>query len=282
LSHLPGTLEQRLADLNTVDRKPLYLNLKNNPRVRCEGSALRIDGDGRAPVYIPLRRLSRIVASQHAAWDTEALLACADRGITILIVREDGGPAARVMGRPGERQELRQRLLDLIQRPDWKTLYGGWLYAIERQILIDVQRRMLGPHDLRTPAQIRQWINRRALRWADPRDADNLRHWINELATAWMHNHCQQLGIGSADSELLADGRPDVAADLARLLCWQTETLRLGWLQRRRQWAERHAKPLRPVTRRNAIRLFEQHGARMGIHGRELTNRLHYWLVDLH
>jgi hypothetical protein len=262
------------------DRRPLYLEARDSTVVSLDGPALRILVPGHAERSVPLRRLSRIVTNARAEFTTDALLACADRGISLVFLAEDGEVRARVLGTPGERQELRQRLLDLMARPDWRDLYGDWFYAVERQAVIGVRRKLRAPEPIGTPKQLRAWTEMQAMRLSDAHTAAGTRRWLGELGFAWMLHHGQQLGLG-AQSELLQDGWPDVISDLARVYQWELEPVRLGWLWRRHHWQARTGARLRPVTRRDMVRLFERNGARLAKAGRVLTNRLHYWLVEV-
>jgi len=124
------------------------------------------------------------------------------------------------------------------------------------------------------------WVDRTAARLAGPRCAASSRLWLCQLVASWMLNHLTQLGLG-APSELLLDGWPDLPSDLGGLLGARIEPLRLGWLRRRQHWVQVHARPVRPVTRRDMIWVFEHHSARIGRMGRELTNRLHRWLIEM-
>lgn len=266
--------------LGKPDRRPLYLDARKRTSVLLEGPALCIRVTGQAERNIPLRRLSRIVTSAHAQFSTEALLACAERGITLVFLAQNGEVRARVLGTPGERQELRQRLLDLMARPDWRTLYGDWRYAVERQIVTGVRRKLRAPESLTTPKPLRAWLDAQALRLSDSDTAANSRRWLSELGFGWMLHHGQQLGLG-AQSELLQDGWPDLIGDLSSLFGWELEPVRQGWLWRRYRWQARRGMALHPVTRRDMVRLFERNGTRFAAAGRALTDRLHRWLVEL-
>lgn len=262
------------------ERKPLYLDPKTSARVELEGPSLTLLVAGQAPRYLPLRRISRILANERAEFSTPALLACAQQGISLLFVDRDGETRARLLGAPGERQELRQRLVDLLVRPDWRDLYATWCYAQEKRTLGRVHRRLQAPAEIHDAARLRTWLKGQAVALAGERQAARSASWLDELLFAWMLNHLQQLGLG-AQSELLQDGWPDLVTDLHRLHRWYGETIRIGWLRRRALWAQRTGQPLRELTRRDLIDLYQNNSARLGGFGREITNALHRWLVEL-
>lgn len=273
--------EARLRELASAPAaKPLYLDPAERATVTLDGPALRITVPGQADRHVPLRRLSRIVATRRTELSTGALLACADRGISILLVDEAGEVGARILGRPGERQEIRQRLLDLLERADWRDCYRAWLRAEQRRLQLYLQWRLRIPVPAGPYKEVLAWVERTATRLAGADSAARSQLWLRQLVESWMLNHLAQLGLG-APSELLVDGWPDLPSDLADLLSARLEPLRLGFLRRRRRWAEEHSRPLRPTTRRDLIWIFEHHAARVSRAGRELTNRLHRWLIEM-
>ena len=128
--------------MTTPPPRPLWLNSSDPTQVTLEDSALVIAVGEQAERWLPLRRVSRIIANRHTEFDTEALLACAEEGITLLFLDHFGRPLARVMGRPGERQGLHQRLVELFDHPDGEDRYRDWLRANRRRVAGAVLARM--------------------------------------------------------------------------------------------------------------------------------------------
>jgi hypothetical protein len=245
-----------------------------------EGPSLAIRVAGQAERRMPLGRVSRILANERTRFDTPALLACAERGIAVLFVAAEGRVRGRLLGEPGERQELHQRFLDLLDRPDWKDLYGTWLMAQRRRAALRVQRRLQEATAFVSTRATADWVAYQARHYAGARDAVRSARWLEEQLYAWMVAHLQNLGFG-AQTELGLDGRPDLAEDLTGVLEWYGHAPRLGWLARRHRWARRTGRRPDPVTRRDMVQLYHRHGARLARFGRELTNHLHRWLADL-
>lgn len=266
--------------MNSPSPVPLYLTTREPLRVELEEATLVLQADGRAERWLPLQRVSRIIANDQAQLTTAALLACAEHGITLLFVDDGGLPVARVMGRPGERQELRQRLTDLLMLADGEDHYRDWLRSQRRRAMLEVGARLRLGAPPRSTRAFSQALERGARRWADATTAADLRRQLHGLALSWTAQHLGQLGLG-ATSEMLQDGHPDLVADLGGLLAWRAEPLCFGLLRRRHERSRRSGGPVRPVTRREAIRLWQRNGARMGRAGRDLSNRLHRWLVEL-
>lgn len=262
------------------DPKPLYLDPIHAAQVQLDGPALRVAIPGQVDALFPLRRLSRIIVNSRTKLSTEVLLACAARGITLLLVEDGGTVCARVLGCPGERQELRQRLVDLLACPDWRDRYGDWQHAVGRQLRTELQRRLRAPLDCGLGKGLDRWVHQQASWLAGPEDATNSRNWLQQTAMSWMVQHLAQLGF-AADSELAQDGCPDLATDLTLLLMLHLEPIRLGWLRRRWDWGRRQKQLLAPLTRHDMVGLWERHAQRLDEHGRALTQHLHRWLVEI-
>ncbi len=113
--------------------KPLYLAAGEPVSISLDGPALRIVAQGKATRRFPLCRISRVVVSGNAGWSTNALLACADEGITVTFLTKDGCPRARWIGRVTSRGDFMQRWNDFLDRPDWMPLYKQWSASVERR-----------------------------------------------------------------------------------------------------------------------------------------------------
>lgn len=262
------------------EKAPLYLFSRSGVSVELDGPALKIQlVHEKAQRHIPMCRLSRILTDHKTQFSTEALLACAGRGITILFVGRDSSIGARLLGRPGERQEMRQRMLDLMQRANWKDRYRQWRHTVERATRARMQKKLRIPAQYIYTAQLNEWIDKRGMELSDLDTARNTRLWLRHPAQAWMLNHANQLGLG-ADSELLLDGWPDLVGDLTCILYWHLEPIRFGWLRRRYLWKMNNHSDPSPVTRRDMVNLYEKNASVVSRHGREITNQLHVWLID--
>jgi len=249
-------------------------------RVELDGAALRVSVPDQAERLFPLVRLSRVYVQGSADWATDALLACADRGVSVLFVDRNGEILARLLGRPGHRYELHQRYVDFLERPDASELYRLWLEAMERQAVLWLHNRLGEPEAARSGRDLRAWVDQAAGRLTDRAASIRVRQWLRALAFGWMQAHLQDLGFGR-ESEHGQDGVPTLAADLTGLLMWYLEPARLGWLNRRFLVARHKGEVVRPPSRRETLSMFQSRETRTGVRGRALTNRLHRWLVEL-
>jgi len=260
--------------------KPLHIEPRERTEVCLDGPALRIERPRQAPVWVPLRRISRITLSVRVNISLEAILACSERGIVILLHDDREAPAARIVGRAGRLTQLRQRLLDLTEEPDWKKSYGDWRYAMNRRIAATLGRRLQAPLTLHNhPRNMARWVREQIGQVVGEETERMTRILFRQQALAWMQQRLLQLGLG-AENELWLAGPPDLAQDLANLLAFRLETIRFGWLRGGRLSARRQiAKPV-SVTRRAVVAKTQQIQPRMERLGQDIVNRLHRWLVE--
>lgn len=260
------------------DRRPLYIAPAGETRVLRDGPALCVLQEARSPQLFPLRRVSRVYTSPRAAWTSDALLACAGEGVAVVFVDDDGAVVARVLGRPGERDELRGRLMEFLLLPQAAGMYRHWREDLRRRAAWWAGVKLGVPAAERGPRACRAWIEREAAVLAGCEAGERTRQWLRALAFDWMQAHLQGLGFG-VDSELGQAGEPQLAPDLAGLLMWYLEPARLGWLRRRNLAARRTGEPLRPPRHRDLVGLFESRATRAESRGREITGLLHRWLI---
>ena len=260
------------------DACPLYIAPVGETWVELDGPALKIVQIEKAERLYPLRRLSRIFVQRRVEWSTEALLACAERGIIVVFIDDDGEVTGRLLGRPGERDELYQRLSDFLLLPQAQGMYRWWREDTRRRAANWAGAKLGLSRPLRNPRSCREWINREARRCADEKAAIRTGQWMRSLAYDWMEKHLQDLGFGR-QNELGRSGEPALARDLTEILMWYLEPVRIGWLQRRQLAAKRKGQALRAPSRKEMVRLFESHVARVSVRGREITSLLHRWLI---
>ncbi|WP_295544439.1 CRISPR-associated endonuclease Cas1 [uncultured Thiohalocapsa sp.] len=261
------------------DAAPLYIAAGSDTRVRLDRRALSVQREARAEQLFPLQRIARVHSSTLVQWSTEALLACAERGISVVFVHDDGDIAARLLPRPGARDELLHRLQDLMLLPHGLDRYTHWLGMTRARIAHWACSRLGAPDGARDPRNGRAWIEHQAQQYAGGRGAERTRQWLRSLAYQWTAAHLAQLGFGR-NTELGQAGEPSLARDLSELLMWYLEPPRIGWLHRRFDAARHRGEPLRLPRHADTVRLFESRAARVSKRGRDITNSLHRWLVS--
>lgn len=252
--------------------KPLYLK-GGETRVEPDGPSLKVAKSGQADCWFPLRRVSRVISSTRVQWKLEALLACSREGITVSFLDDEGAVVARLVGRPGEREEIRQRLADFIDRPDWREAYSAWCVGMEQMAARSVARRAgFPPNDLPSPRDLRQALRRQA---ADHRlltAYDQVGRQVQGLLTGYVTQRLTEAGVCP---ELAGWSELDLTGDLTRILFWDFRLPRLAWLAARRDRGE----PL-PPPEADVVIFFEARRDRSAELLRGLLNRLHHWLIE--
>lgn len=273
------TLDGAGVELN--DARPLYLDAATTTDVRLEGPALSVRVTGQAVRLMPLRLVSRIQCNAKTVFTTEALLACASRGIGIVFVDADAGVLARILGSPGSLSSLPGRLSEFLGTADWKERYSIWLHAEERRAAARVQWRLgiIGPA-LPNGALASRLQAAAASALGDRQLAEKTSEWLEQAIFGAVFARLQKLGFG-ARSELGQDGHPDLVSDLTRILAWYAEPWRLEWLAWRESVARARDRSLAAPGRVDLIRVFERHADRFGEFLSEITNRLHRWLIEM-
>lgn len=252
--------------------KPLYVK-GGATRVELDGSALKVGQASRADCWFPLRRVSRVISATRVTWTTEALLACARNGISISFLEDDGTVAARVVGQPGEREEIRQRLADLQTRPGWREDFAQWLTGMERMACRRVARRARLPLDERcTPRELRRALRASAAAAGLLEAHEAAGRAVHGLLTGFVTQQLSEAGIGP---ELAGWTELDLTGGLTRVLFWDFRLARLAWLERR----QRQGLPLPPPDFDTAV-FFEERHERTGHLCQGLINRLHLWLIE--
>jgi hypothetical protein len=254
--------------------RPLYINSAET-QVKLDGPALRISMPCSADRWFPLQRLSRVVSSNRVEWETSALLACAAHGITISFLDAAGALIARCIGRVDAHDRLNQRLEQFLFRDDWQTLYAQWLAAVNNMAQRSVLRRS-------------------GLRVTESLGAGNLLR-LFQTGAASMHALPAYEAIGCEVRSLLlamitqwlTDSRIEVssfnsaefnlASDLADVLFWDFQLVRLRWLEQRLEQLETVATP----SHSEIVQFFEARQERTEKLLRGLIHRLHRWLIEL-
>jgi hypothetical protein len=118
-------------------RRPLFLGTRLQARVDADGPSLRLRAEGRAETRFPLERVSRIVAGARVTWSAEALRACFESAITIVVMREDGSTLGSIQPARVQRARLAEALEELLDWPDWHDVYHCWLRSARMRVLAD-------------------------------------------------------------------------------------------------------------------------------------------------
>lgn len=268
----------QIQEAQREPRAPVYLAPAEEAWVGLDGPALRISQLRSADRLLPLTRIARVLSSPRVDWEHAALMACAESGVPVVFMDDGGRVIARLLGRPGQRDELRDRLVGLLLRPEGLGMLRHWIDRSRQRAARWAAIKLSWRPTTERAAEIRNWVNRAATALAGREPAENSRQWLRTLTYAWMEGHLTDLGFG-ASLELGQIDQPALAAEFTDVLFWYLEPARIGWLMRRSMAAKRKGKPLLAPSYREAVRLFESGNIRVATRGREITNCLHRWLI---
>ena len=257
--------------------KPLYLNGRIGMFVALDEPALRVTLPGRAATLYPLQRISRVIASGPVAWETAALLACAERGITVTFLRRDGALQAYLFGESTQREGLLCRLQDLLDRPDWQERYDDWRRAMASRARKSLARR-LGLDVIKAPSLAQMAARLNALKefYVGPQVRQFIDRRLRGLLCALAAELLTDAGL-SAERVRCLDERLDLTTDLVDLLAWDLHLPVVELLEGRAGVAG----PMAKVEDVDLIQLFEGRASRLRSLGMRILDRLHGWLVEL-
>ncbi len=256
--------------------KPLYLNGRTGMSVALDEPALRVNAPGRAITLYPLQRISRVVASGPVEWSTAALLACAERGITVTFLHPDGAMRAYLFGETDQRQDVLHRLRDLLDRPDWQDRYADWYRGMESRARLALIRKLqIDIQGAPSPRQLEMLLAETKQRFVSPTVRRFIDRRLQGLLQALTAELLAEAGLNAYRARCIG-GRLDLAQDLVRLLAWDLHLPVLEWLSR--PPTDRESGPRIDDT--ELVRLFEGRSEGLRRLARTILNRFHGWLVE--
>lgn len=241
---------------------PLYLEGGQGCQVSWEEPALKCVLPHKAEQYFPLTRVSRVIVMGYCEFETKALLACADYGVTLVFLDERGEVRARLLGKGGERQSFIQRLLDLLASSDGHERYAAWLAAMEKMAVRSTARRL----------KVADWqvVTVPALRLAVAEDGLFQRGLWRGMLYSQVLAVLMSMGL-DAKSELLQSVRLDLTNDLTRLISWDFVA----------PLAELQQQGGCPNNNKAWLAFYQARSERVDALLKATLNRLHIWLVEL-
>ncbi|MCS6891187.1 MAG: CRISPR-associated endonuclease Cas1 [Rhodovarius sp.] len=146
----------------------LHLDGADQPvAVLLEGPALRLRRSGIADVFAPLPRLSRVVVhGPRVQWRTEALLACAEAGVQVVLLDGRGVLRGTLVpaSAPAQRRELAALLEEKATLPGFRGRLEDFCRAeLRRAALQALRAEGIGPEglDLRLRPLLERWLGPR-------------------------------------------------------------------------------------------------------------------------
>jgi hypothetical protein len=255
--------------------KPLYLQGRDGMRVSLDEPALRVMAPGRAATFYPLRRVSRVITSGPVEWSTAALLACAGRGITVTFLHGDGSLQAYLLGASDRHEALFVRLVNLLDRVDWRARYSDWYRAMESRARRALLRRLcLPPEAAPGAAALAGLLLARKQQYASPGVCQFLDRRLRGLLAALVAEELAATGLTAEQARSL-QGRLPLADDLTGLLNWDLHLPVLEWLATGCKGRRLKIEPVELTA------LFEARVERLRYLAQTILNRLDNWLTEL-
>jgi len=214
--------------------RALYLDLAHPARVRLDGPSLLILRADRARTRHPLTRLARVVTTARVDWQTEALIACLERGVPVVFTGADGRLAGLCLGATLREPGLGEWLDDFCRRDDWRPRFEDWRLAAERRAIRSALAGLgLAATDLR-PAALRNRLDAFLARPRAPAHARALRRRLEAPLAAQVAEALARRGVDPVMPGLARRGLclPHV---MRRIVAWRlvplaASMLREGWV----------------------------------------------------
>lgn len=252
--------------------KPCYLIGRPGMWVGLDGPALSVICPERARQLFPLNRVSRLIASGPLELSTAALLACAERGITVTFLDGQGEVRAYLFGESTRRDGLYQRLRDFLDRPDWQDRYDDWRRSVDSRARNALCRRLWLLPERETLASLEQRFRTHQSEQIGAHQRGFVAGRLRGLTGALAAELLSEFGLGAAQLRAL-DERLDLPADLTRWLELDLQSPLFTWLTTQPEGT--------PLTDRALVGFFESRAFRLNRLGRGILNRLHGFLVEL-
>lgn len=204
--------------------KPLYIQGNIGTAVDYDEPALTVSAQDKTRQLFPLTRVSRVVVTGRVDWTMPALFACADAGVAVVFLHDNGEVRSRWLGCVRNRQNLLQLFVDFWQRADALEHYGNWLAGMERMAVRSCARR-LGFIDWQDAdaAGLKAWLNR-----FQEEGWQGLDRLLSGFLLAQVLNGLSDAGL-DARSDFLHDDRINFAGDISALLLWDFYPALLAW-----------------------------------------------------
>lgn len=242
--------------------KPLYLYAKEEILVRLDGPALLVAGPGAGcEKRFPLRRISRVVVTGPVSWSTEALLACANQGINVTFLSDNGSARAYWLCRPSTRSSFVQHWRDFLDRPDYASQYAQWRDNMRRRAIRFCALRM-GFSDARHKDEAKKILGSGK---QVPTSVREMKRKVRGLAQACVMEGLTRVGFCAEEDEIQM-----LVSDIVNMVQWGLHPEMLEWLTGR-------GKKVRKTE--SAVEFFERHIDVAKFHSRDFLHQLSRFLT---
>jgi hypothetical protein len=258
----------------------LYLDAATVVRVMRDGPALRVRVRDRADRLFPLRRIERIVNLGTVPWDTDALLAAADAGISVSFVGRDGALRATLNG------DVRDCLIDLtllfdflLDRIDGAERYHRWVAAQAQLARLETVHAPGRGAATANPKNLDRIIAGRVRPHVVMKTWRRFTRQVHGIVRTACNSLLREHGLDTQHAVLRA-ARIDVANDLTAVLLWGLRNAMVSYARHCATRSRRHGDPRARLELRDAVHFVETHRDDIERRTHGLLRGLHEFLLD--
>ncbi len=252
--------------------KPCYIHAVEGTEIKQDGPALSVITPGKSAVLIPLQRISRMVISGSPEFSASTLLVCAENGIAVTFLHNDGTVRAHLFGRSRGKVDLFSCLHNLADRPDYLELYDTWLDASASHARRSLCRELKLQSDKFPLEQICAILNSHMENFVSASQRGYLQRRLRGLCSNLVNAVLQQAGMNPEHSRQTYQCL-DISGDFSDLLALSLQLPLIEWLNQRPAWES--------IDDRDVVALFERNSHRLERIACRLVGRLYGFLVDL-
>jgi hypothetical protein len=196
--------------------KPLYLD--HSPlNVQLEGPALRVFSENKAERLYPLRYIERVQCHRGVQWQTQALLACAGRGIPVQFITGGGDSLATLVGQVERQHSLVGQLEHALSMPGWEKRYQCWRHGRRLQTLRYVAVKLgFAFKESRELDNLPGWYDQRLPEWVKQQRTDRQQQWLYSDYQGFITGQLRNRGI--VNDNLLLLHPLNLVKDLTHIL----------------------------------------------------------------
>lgn len=262
--------------------KPLYLIATHNQPllIQLDGPSLRVIQSGRSDGRYPLPQISRILSSGSVQWESHALYAAMERGITITFTTPRKGRKGVLMPDALRESDSNQQLEELLEQLNGWIHLENWIASTERQAILMVQQRLpYNFHDLR-PERVQQQLAGEVEKVLPQKTIHQIRKALQGYSSALVAQQMVEAGIENQTLRSLHFNLPneDINQMFTEIIGWDLEiVLYQAASGIRRRFGEQATLQQRAVTQR-LLRTFHQRQPRVEKLIRHTIERYRNWL----
>ncbi len=255
-----------------MKRLPLHIHTTAPLQITFEEPALCVKTQTEADRLYPLRRIERIQVSGPVEWETLALLACADGGISVHFINRHGQTRGRLVGSGESDHSLMENLQRLFNHPEWETWYRQWCWARGLQTKRYVANKLgYRYRDARDLAGLPKWCEARLTGRAKSKSIRNVLQWMHPDFYGVVTQFLQRDGLWNA-SPLALEEPINLAHDTTDILQWVLLVVR-------HKEVLSH-NPNKPIGRRLVAKWFAGHTGYFKYQVSRIVNQLEIWIME--